>query len=140
MKHNHHTRKNVTYAGGGRYRPELVDDVPGEEVDVVVAERDVRVANPLAEELVELGLVQPDGALRDGRLVQVELQLLRHLEEVGGVKVDGVLGDPVHLWPVSAMDGLEDADGRRRPSVDAEADVIRVGIRPVLEHDLALHR
>ena len=57
------TSSFVTYAGGGLHCPELVYDVPGEEVDVVVTKRHAGVADPLAHQLVQLAVVQPHQAL-----------------------------------------------------------------------------
>jgi hypothetical protein len=51
-------------AGRRRDRPELVDDVAWQEVDVVVAERDARVPNSLSEEQIKLALAKPDRALK----------------------------------------------------------------------------
>ncbi len=46
-----------TYAGGGRHCSELMDDVSGEKVDIVVAEWDPGVPNALSHQLVELAVV-----------------------------------------------------------------------------------
>ena len=54
----------VTYAGGRRDGPELVDDVPGQVVDVVVRQRHPRVTDALADKMVQLGVVQPDRTLK----------------------------------------------------------------------------
>ena len=53
----------LTDAGGRRDRPELVDDVPGQVVDVVVAERHLGEPDPLAHQLVQLAVVQPNRTL-----------------------------------------------------------------------------
>ena len=47
-----------------RHRLELVDDVPGDEVNVVVTELDAGVADSLPPQLVELGVVHPLDTLR----------------------------------------------------------------------------
>lgn len=51
-------------AADRRHRLKLVDDVPGDEVDVIVAELDADVADPLPPQLVELGVVHPLNALQ----------------------------------------------------------------------------
>ncbi len=45
--------------------------------------------------------------LRHGGFVKVELELLGELGEVGGVKTDGVLGDPVHVHSVATVNRLQ---------------------------------
>lgn len=55
------------------HRLELVDDVPRDEVDVVVAELDTDVADAFPPQLVELGIVHPLDALQeDTRCFRVE--------------------------------------------------------------------
>lgn len=46
-------------AADGGHGLELVDDVPGDEVDVVVAELRPDVADALSPQLVELGIIHP---------------------------------------------------------------------------------
>lgn len=53
-------------AADGRHRLELVDDVPRDEVNVVVTELDADVANAFPPQLVELGVVHPLDALWGG--------------------------------------------------------------------------
>lgn len=53
-------------AAHGRHRLELVDDVSGDEVNVVVAELDAGVSDALPPQLVELGVVHPLDTLREG--------------------------------------------------------------------------
>lgn len=50
-----------------RHRLELVDDVPRDEVNVVVTELDAHVANALPPQLVELGVVHPLDALQEDK-------------------------------------------------------------------------
>ena len=45
--------------GAGCNSPELVYDVAGNEVNVVVTETEVRVADPVSPQLVQLGLLHP---------------------------------------------------------------------------------
>lgn len=51
-------------AANSRNRFELVDDAPGDEVDVVVVELDAGIADALSPQLVQLGVVDPLDALR----------------------------------------------------------------------------
>lgn len=51
-------------AADSGHRLELVDDVPRDEVDVVVAELDAGVSDALPPQLVELGVVHPLDTLR----------------------------------------------------------------------------
>lgn len=46
-------------AADGRHRLELVDDVPWDEVNVVVTELDADIANAFSPQLVELGIIHP---------------------------------------------------------------------------------
>lgn len=46
-------------AADGRHRLELVDDVPRDEVDVIVAELQADVADAFSPQLVQLGVVHP---------------------------------------------------------------------------------
>ena len=55
---------SITYASCRRDSSELVDDIPWQEVDVVVAERDAGVADTLAVEKVQLAVVYPKGTLK----------------------------------------------------------------------------
>lgn len=50
-----------------RHRLELVDDVPRDEVNVVVTELDAHVANAFPPQLVELGVVHPLDALQEDK-------------------------------------------------------------------------
>lgn len=52
-------------AADRRHGLKLVDDIPRDEVDVVVAELDTDVADALPPQLVELGIVYPLDALRE---------------------------------------------------------------------------
>ena len=56
-------KPRLTYTRGSADRPELVDDVPRQEVDVVVAQWHLGVMDALASKLVQLALVQPLQAL-----------------------------------------------------------------------------
>lgn len=57
-----------------RDRPELVNDVARQEVNVIVIQRNPRVLDAFAFELIELGVFDPLDALRDGRLMEIELK------------------------------------------------------------------
>ena len=46
-------------AADGRYGLELVDHVAGDEVDVIVTQADAGVADALATQLVEFGIIYP---------------------------------------------------------------------------------
>lgn len=59
--------------GDGRHGPELVYDVPGQEVDVIVVEVDARIANPVTTKLIQLRILHPLDTLTDRRFVQVQL-------------------------------------------------------------------
>lgn len=48
---------------------ELVDHVAGDEVDVVVAQADAGVADALATQLVQLGVIHPLHTLRQWRFM-----------------------------------------------------------------------
>ena len=54
----------LTNASGGRDSPELVDDVPGQEVDVVVAEWNPGVTDAFTVEQVQLAVIQPHRTLK----------------------------------------------------------------------------
>lgn len=54
-----------------RHRLELVDHIARDEVDVIVAEADAGVADALAPQLVEFGVVHPLHALRRQRASSV---------------------------------------------------------------------
>lgn len=97
------------YARHRRHRAELMDDVAGQEVDVVVAQLDAGIADAFAPQLVELGVLDPLHALRDGRFVQVQLQHLHHLIEVLGGECHHILGDAVLVVRLSAVHGLQNA-------------------------------
>lgn len=60
--------------GDGGHRPELVDDVAGQEVDVIVVEVDARIADPVPTQLIQLRVLDPLHTLTDRRLVQVQLR------------------------------------------------------------------
>ena len=51
-------------AGAGGHSPELVDDVPGNEVDVIVVKTEVGVAHAITSQLVQLGLFHPLATLQ----------------------------------------------------------------------------
>lgn len=48
-----------------RHRLELVDDVPWDEVNVVVTELDTDISNAFPPQLVELGIVHPLDTLQE---------------------------------------------------------------------------
>ena len=64
-------------AGDSRDGAELVDDVPRNEVNVVVAEFDGGVANSFAAKLIQSRLVDPCDTLHQERIA-VREQLMRH--------------------------------------------------------------
>ena len=55
-------------AGRGSHSPELVDDIARNEVDVIVMETKVSVADAISAELVEFGLLHPLPALEGAEL------------------------------------------------------------------------
>jgi hypothetical protein len=50
----------LTDRGHSRHRPELVNDVPRQEIHVIRAQRQPRVTHSLPSQLVQLGLFQPE--------------------------------------------------------------------------------
>lgn len=60
-------------AAHSRHRLKLVDDVPRDEVDVVVAELQADVANPFSPQLVQLGVVHPLDTLRKHHVAGVSI-------------------------------------------------------------------
>lgn len=96
-------------ARDGRDRSKLVDDVAGKKVNVVVVERDARVFDALAAQLVQLRVLDPRDALRDRRLVKVELELFgEEWKRLGGER-DDVFRDAVLLPGLTAVNGFKDA-------------------------------
>lgn len=63
-------------AADRRHRLELVDDVPWDEVDVVVTELDMHIANAFPPQLVELGVVHPLDTLAGRREHMINLHFL----------------------------------------------------------------
>ena len=63
-------------AGARRHRLELVDDLSRDEVDVVVAQLDVRVAYSTTTKLVQFGLLDPFNTLRQNKRMKKKKQNL----------------------------------------------------------------
>ena len=55
-----------------------MDDVPGQEVDVVVTKRNPGVADPLPVEQVQLAVIHPDGALKDKQIILDDNDSITH--------------------------------------------------------------
>lgn len=108
-------------------------DVAGQEVDVVVTQRDAGVPDPFPPQLVQLGILHPLHTLGDGRLVQVQLQLFHQLVEVSRMERHHVFGYAIGLIPRVAVHRLEDAHGGRGEPVKALAHVVRVALGAVLK-------
>ena len=51
--------------GTGCHCPELVDYVPGNEIDVVVMETEVGISDSISSELVQFGFLDPLSTLRE---------------------------------------------------------------------------
>lgn len=68
-----------------------MDYVPGQKVDVIVVQLDARVADSLATQLIQLGILDPLNTLRNGRFIQVQLQFLHKNRKVLGGKGNNVL-------------------------------------------------
>lgn len=62
-------------ASNCRDRSELMDDVAWKEINVVVVERNSRIFDSFALQLVKLCIFDPLNALRDRRFVEVKLKL-----------------------------------------------------------------
>lgn len=112
-------------AADGRHGLELVDNVPRDEVNVIVAELDADIADAFPPQLVELGVVHPLDALwedkphhrenstttrrpnspishlRHRRLVQVQLQTLDHFMEIPSLETHHILGYPRLVSPAT---------------------------------------
>ena len=56
------------YAAGSRDCSELVDDVPGEEVDIIISQGDPGILDTIPVQLVQFRFFQPVQALERERL------------------------------------------------------------------------
>ena len=52
------------YASDSRHGAELVDDIAGDEVNVIVSEGNASIANPFPPKLVELSIFYPCDTLK----------------------------------------------------------------------------
>lgn len=98
-----------------RDRSELVNDVARQEVNVVVVQRNSRVFDALAFELVELGVFDPLDTLRDGRFMEIELKFAGEKWKRLRRKSDDVFRYAILRAHLAAMDCFENTlEGRNK--------------------------
>lgn len=112
-------------AADGRHGLELVDNVPWDEVNVIVTELDADIADAFPPQLVELGIIHPLDALWEDKrlhlegstsighlnslishlrhrgLVQVQLQTLDHFMEIPSLETHHIFGYPRLVSPAT---------------------------------------
>lgn len=124
-------------AADRRHRLKLVDDVPRDEVNVVVAELDADVTDALPPQLVELGVVYPLNTLRHWGLIQIQLQPVDHFIKVPSLETHDVFGYPRSVIPFSKVHRLQYPHSSSALPVKTLAYMVSMGLSPVLKQNLS---
>lgn len=86
-----------------------MDNVAGQKVDIIVEQLNARISNALASQLIQFCILDPLDALRDRRLVQIQLQFLHQMRKVTRMKGNHVLGDAILRIRLAALHRFQDA-------------------------------
>lgn len=115
----------------------LVDDIPWDEVNVVVTELDTDVVDALPPQLVELGIVDPLDTLRHWGLVQIQLQPVDYFIEVPSIEAHNVFGYSRLVIPFSKVHRLQNPHSSSALPVEALAHMVSMRLRSVLKQNLS---
>lgn len=84
-----------------------MNDIARQKVDVIVTELDAGIANTIASQLIEFGILDPLHTLRYWRLMQIQLKHFHQRIKVLSGKGNHILGDAILIIGLSTVHSLE---------------------------------